>query len=288
MILQLLLDPSNELLLVSTERSKKIPPDTIVRSYNRYGTSEWTVVARIETRVASDVPKFFFLKYKVAPSLVPKPYAWGQLTVSSPDTYYLLCDFVETTGLNPDPDQLCAKLVALHKSSKSPTNMFGFHVNPLRGNLPLHATWSATWLDFFIQLFRGTLSLDQKINGERKGLGHLVERVIAHVVPQVLGPLEADGRTDGQTDGNIGTDPATGQIYIFDASSYYKHNEMEIAIWRPLPDSVVGSGVYVKTYLAQMGISEPRDQFEDRHRLYSACTALHAAACHNRFSAREE
>ncbi|KAG8410970.1 hypothetical protein J3459_016792 [Metarhizium acridum] len=89
-------------------------------------------------------------------------------------------------------------------------------------------------------------------------------------------------------DGNIGTDFKTGEVYIFDAISYYPHNEMEIAIWRSLPDSVVGSGVYLKTYLAQMGISEPAEQFEDRHMLYSACAALHAAACHDRSSAHEE
>ncbi|KAG8405966.1 hypothetical protein J3459_019432 [Metarhizium acridum] len=89
-------------------------------------------------------------------------------------------------------------------------------------------------------------------------------------------------------DGNIGTDFKTGEVYIFDAISYYPHNEMEIAIWRSPPDSVVGSGVYLKTYLAQMGISEPAEQFEDRHMLYSACAALHAAACHDRSSAREE
>ena len=89
-------------------------------------------------------------------------------------------------------------------------------------------------------------------------------------------------------DGNIGTDPETGQIYIFDASSYYAHHEMEVAIWRSRPNSNISSGVYLETYLAQMGISEPMEGFEDRHRLYSACTALHAAACHDRLSAREE
>jgi fructosamine-3-kinase len=88
--------------------------------------------------------------------------------------------------------------------------------------------------------------------------------------------------------GNIGTDFKTGEIYIFDASSYYAHHEMEIAIWRPIPNHVVGSGVYVKEYLAQMGISDPSEQFEDRQKLYSACTALHAAACHNRDSFRKE
>ena len=89
-------------------------------------------------------------------------------------------------------------------------------------------------------------------------------------------------------DGNIGTSSTTGEIYIFDASSYYAHNEMEIAIWRAHPMIVVGSGVYLETYLTEMGISEPVDQFEDRHKLYSACTALHAAACHDRPAAREE
>lgn len=97
-------------------------------------------------------------------------------------------------------------------------------------------------------------------------------------------------RTDhlGLWDGNTGTDPKTGEIHIFDASSYYAHNEMEIAIWCSLPNSFIGSNVYLKTYLAQMGISEPTEQFEDRHRLYSAHTALHAAVCHSRSSVYEE
>jgi protein-ribulosamine 3-kinase len=75
--------------------------------------------------------------YKAAPNLVPKLHAWGRLNVSNPNAYCFLCDFIEMTSQNPDPVQLCAKLVELHKSSKSPTNMFGFHVITCRGNLPL-------------------------------------------------------------------------------------------------------------------------------------------------------
>ncbi|KAH6632839.1 Fructosamine kinase-domain-containing protein [Chaetomium tenue] len=294
----------------------EFPPGTVVRSCNRYGASDWTVAARIETILASGEPKSYFLKcaeydqgramlegefhsmnelYKVAPNLVPKPHGWGQLTVSNPKTYYYLCDFIEFTGQKPDPFQLCEKLVALHKSSKSPTGMFGFHIKPLRGNLPLETTWNPDWLEFFIQLFRRSLALDQKVNGTWKDIGHLVELAIKHVVPRVLGPLGADGRSVKPSlihgdlwGGKIGTDSKTGKIYIFDASSYYAHHEMEIAIWRPHPASVVGSGVYVKEYLAQMGISEPAEQFEDRQKLYSACTALHAAACHNGDWFREE
>lgn len=209
----------------------ELPAGTTVYSCNRLGASEWTVVARIETRLVNDKRKSFFLKvilwetdkadanraqcaeyeqgramlegefhsmnelYKVAPNFVPKPHAWGQLTVLNPNTCYFLCDFIETTGQNLDPIQLCTELVTLHRASKSPTNMFGFHVNPLRGNLPLQTTWNPSWSDFFIQLFHGTLSLDQRINGPWKNLGQLVKGVTTHVVPQVLGPLETDGRS---------------------------------------------------------------------------------------------
>jgi protein-ribulosamine 3-kinase len=133
--------------------------------------------------------------YEAAPNLAPKPHAWGQLTVSNPKTYYFLCDFIELKSQKPDPVQLCEKLVALHKSSKSPTDMFGFHIKPLRGNLPLETTWNPSWSDFYVQLFRRTLALDQKVNGTWKDIGQLVELAITHVVPQVLGPLEADGRS---------------------------------------------------------------------------------------------
>ncbi|OIW25255.1 hypothetical protein CONLIGDRAFT_718125 [Coniochaeta ligniaria NRRL 30616] len=289
------------------------PPGTEVRSCNLYATSsEWTVIAKIEAKLAEhDETRFYFLKasnhygramlegefhsmtelYKVIPELVPKPHAWGQLSVSHPKTYYFLCDFIDMTNQAPDPVQLCSKLVALHRTSKSPTDMFGFHVTPLRGNLPLQTTWNPSWQDFFVQLLLGTLKLDQKINGTWKDLGQLVEWLIAHVVPQVLGPLEADGRTVKPAlihGGNIGTDSKTGEVRIFDASSYYAHNEMEVAIWRAVPNTLVGSGVYLKEYIAQMGVSEPAEQFDDRHKLYSACTALHAAACHNLDRFREE
>ena len=133
--------------------------------------------------------------YKAAPTLVPKPHAWGQLNVSNPDTYYFLCDFIEMTSQPPDPVQLCEKLVELHRSSKSPTGKFGFHIVPCRGNLPLQTAWNPSWVDFYIQLLRGSMQLDQEINGTWKNLEQLVNRLVTHVVVQVLGPLEADGRS---------------------------------------------------------------------------------------------
>ncbi|KAF2841756.1 hypothetical protein M501DRAFT_950654, partial [Patellaria atrata CBS 101060] len=167
---------------------------------------------------------------KAAPNLVPKPHAWGRLNVSHPNTYYFLCDFIKWTDQNPDSIQLCAKLVKLHKYSKSPTNMFGFHIVTLRGNLSPPTTWNSSWVEFSIQLLRGAVRLDQQINGTWKNLGHHVGRLITHLVPQVLGPLVADTRSVKPSlihrdlwDGNIKTGSETGEVCVFDASAYCAH-----------------------------------------------------------------
>jgi len=213
--------------------------------------------------------------HAAAPTLVPKPHAWGQVDVTEPTMYFFLCDFIELSDQNSDAVQLCSKLVALHKSTQSPNNLFGFHVNPLRGNLPLNTTWTASWKELFAQILRGTLASYQRVNGTRQGISQLVESVVEIVVAQVRDScLEAEGRSikpslvhgghfdatnSGTTEltaisdlwgGIIGTDARTGEVYFFDASSYYAHHEMEVAIWRYVPNTITGSGAYVEDYLA--------------------------------------
>jgi len=233
--------------------------------------------------------------YKTAPNFVPKPHAWGQLNIETPKTYYFLCDFIEMTNQNPDPVQLSTKLVQLHQSSKSPTGQFGFHINTCQGNLPQQTAWSSSWVNFYIQLVEGAMQLNREINGTWKNLEQVVRRLITHVVPKVLGPLEADGRVVKPTlihgdlwDGNVGTDFESGEIYAFDASVYYAHNEMEIAMWRAKFCKVLNSKIYTSSYLGRIGISEPAEQFDDRNRLYSCYMTLHESACHNGSSFREE
>ncbi|KAL8838170.1 MAG: hypothetical protein Q9176_005253 [Flavoplaca citrina] len=46
--------------------------------------------------ISSSVPKKIW--YKTAPKFVPKPYTWGKLNVSKPDTYFFLCDFIDSWG----------------------------------------------------------------------------------------------------------------------------------------------------------------------------------------------
>jgi protein-ribulosamine 3-kinase len=63
------------------------------------------------------------------------------------------------------------------------------------GTFHCRTAWNPSWVDFYVWLLRGSMRLDQEINGTWKNLGQLVDRLITHVVPQVLGPLEADGRS---------------------------------------------------------------------------------------------
>ena len=233
--------------------------------------------------------------YNTAPIFVPKPYTWGKLNVSNPDPNYLLSDFIEMTNQSPDPVQLCTKLVGVHQASISPTTMLGFHVNTCQGNLAQQTTWNSSWVDYYIQLVRGAMRLNTEIIGKWKNLEQCVDRLISHVVPQVPAPLESNGRVVKSClihgdlwEGNIGTDSETGEIYIFDASAHYAHNEMDIAMWRGTFNRVVSSKAYINNYLSKMGISEPVEQFGDRDRIYNIYHTLHESACHKGSSFWEE
>ena len=295
----------------------EFPQGCVVNAAYRYGASAWTVTGRVETTLADGTPKLFFVKYadgdtgrsmlqgeyhsmvelyRWAPGFVPQPYTWGQLNVTDPDTYFFVCEFIEMTTDDPDPVQLATKLAKLHLGSHSPTGKFGFPVPTCRGNVVQAVVpWQSSWVDFFIQIFQGIMDMNTKLNGEWKDLEPCVQRTIKYVVPQVLGPLEADGRKvvpyliHGDIwDGNVGTSLETGEVYVFDASVYYAHYELEIALWRGLVCKQLGARVYQTEYLAKMGVSEPAEQFEDRQRLYSAYMTLHASACHKGSSFREE
>lgn len=139
------------------------------------------------------------------------------------------------------------------------------------------------------------MKLNKERNGDWKDLEQRVDRLLTKVVPQLLGPLESDGRTVKPTlihgdlwDGNIGVSLENGGTYAFDSSAHYAHNEMEIAIWRTRSCKVLSQKEYIDAYISRMGVSEPVDQFEDRIRPYTCYLALHASACHHGSYFREE
>jgi len=277
--------------------SSQFPAGTKILSANRYGTSAWTVTARLDVELPEGRQERYFLKcatgdsgrllmegeynamselYKTAPNLVPKPHSWGKYRLlGGPDeTYFFLAEYVDMSNRVPEPNQLCSKLAQLHRSSVSPTGMFGFHITTCQGRIPQAVSWNKSWTDFFTTLLQHVMALDFETNGDWQELDQLEKRIISHVIPRLIGALERDGRTVKPClihadlwEGNTGTSYDTGDIYIFDSAAFYAHNEMEIGDWR-CHYNKIHNKVYTRTYLRHYGPSEPKEEWDDRNRMY--------------------
>jgi len=108
-----------------------------------------------------------------------------------------------------------------------------------------------------------------------------VERLITHVVPILLAPLEgliAPALIHGDFwEGNIDMCAAAGEVCVFDASACYAHAEMDVAMWRGKINNVVNADVYTDAYLDMVG-QERSEGFEDQGRLYAAYLTLHGGS----------
>ena len=272
------------------------PEGTKVLSADSYGSSAWTVTASINVELADGTPKRYFLKcatedggrammegefwsmtelYRTMPSRVPKPYAQGELQIKNPKTYFFLCEFIEMSSQIPDPDQLCALVADLHRTSVSPTGKFGAHIRTCNGRTPQATEWDSSWTLFFTKLISHVIALDFKTNGYWEELDEVERRVLLHVIPRLIGALETDGRVvkpclihGDLWEGNTRTSYETGDLFVFDAGSFYAHNELEIGDWR-CPYNKISAKIYTKTYLKFFGMSDPAEEWDDRNRMYS-------------------
>lgn len=275
---------------------EKFPPGTKILSANRYGTSAWTATARLDVELPDGSQERYFLKYaaedggrvmiegefnsmsalyNTMPTFVPKPHSWGKFCHGNHNTYFFISQFFDMSDRVPLPNQLCQKLAQLHRSSVSPTGKFGFHVTTCQGQTPQGSgCWEDKWADLFTKLLLHVVDLDFKINGYWEALDKLEKRVLSNVIPRLIGNLERDGRKikpclihGDLWEGNTGTSYDTGDIYLFDAGSFYAHNEMEIGNWR-CHYNKIHDEVYTRTYLKYYGPSEPEDEWDDRNRMY--------------------
>jgi protein-ribulosamine 3-kinase len=272
------------------------PEGSEVISAHSFGTSAWTTTARIKVRLSDGSEAKFFLKcategvgrtmmegefnamsehYKWMPDFVPKPHAWGKYSTSEPDTYFFLQQFVDMSDRVPDPDQLCRQLAKLHRTSISPTGEFGFHVTTCQGAQPQMVTWEKSWTVFFTKLLEHIASADFQINGRWEGLAELEQRLFDSVVPRLIGALERDGRTVRPClihadlwEGNTGTSYEDGKVRVYDSGAFYAHNEMEIGNWR-CHYNKIHNKIYTRTYLRNYGPCEPKEEWDDRNRMYS-------------------
>lgn len=228
--------------------------------------------------------------YGLMPDFIPQPFGFGRYKDPSPATYFYLSAFVAMdVATAPDPAEFTGRLAHMHKISKSPTGNFGFHVATCDGDRAHVVEWQESWAVFFRNLFLGVCDLDLKRNGPWPEYERAIQQMANKVIPRLLDPLQAEGRQlkpcliHGDIwEGNMGINLETGHSLLFDAGSYFAHNEMELGHWRCEFTSVFRSEVYMQEYLRHYPAAEPAGEFDDRNRLYSLKGAINYAAGHPR------
>jgi fructosamine-3-kinase len=107
------------------------------------------------------------------------------------------------------------------------------------------------------------IELDEAKNGEWPEFKMVCQLILDKVVPRLLEPLQSNGRTikpclvhGDLWDENTAMDMATGEPFIFDACSFYAHNEYEIGDWRAARHRL-SKPPYVQAYRQEYPESEP-------------------------------
>lgn len=132
--------------------------------------------------------------YKFMPSLAPKPYAWGRFKLAAPETHFFLCEFLNLSNDMPDPTRFSARVAELHHVSKSPTGNFGFPAPNCHGKIRQDLEWDSSWASFYTQLLTSLCIIEIGVNGPWPEYERVFEKVVSHVIPQLLEPLQSHGR----------------------------------------------------------------------------------------------
>lgn len=268
------------------------PKGSRVVALNKFDSSTWASTGLIDVKLPDGPQCRYFIKsasggegrvliegeyhalceiHKASPGVAPEPYAKGN---HRDDRYFFLTKYTGMENKLPDPEKLCSKLVRLHRQSVSPTGKFGFDVPTCQGRTAQALSWENSWTKFFTNLLSHVARLDHQVNGPWQELEMLQKRIFSHVIPRLIGALEADGRKvkpclihGNLWEGNTGTSAETGEVYIFDPASYFAHHEMEIGDWR-CHYNKIHDKIYTETYLQLEEPSEPREEWDDRNRMY--------------------
>ncbi|KAF9270585.1 fructosamine kinase [Marasmius fiardii PR-910] len=197
-----------------------------------------------------------------APGLAPKVFLSG----TENGRPYFVSEYKDIGTLSSASTSLAKRLATELHIHTSPEGKYGFHVPTYCGATRMKNGWFDTWEECFQDKIAELLGY-LKGQGGYKELCAKGEKVVNEVIPKLLGPLDIKPvLLHGDLwSGNVGTDSATGQPVIFDPSSYYGHNEADLAIAR-----IFGgfSGTFFAEYHKHLPKTVPVEQYELRGDLY--------------------
>ncbi|KAI1788827.1 fructosamine kinase PKL/CAK/FruK [Ganoderma leucocontextum] len=220
--------------------------------------------------------------YAAAPGSVPRMIDCGVIDSESkerdndPGRPYFLSEYKDIGPLSTAGAKVLGKRLAteLH-AFKSKDGRYGFHVSTYCGATRQDNGWFDTWPECFDALIGGLVD-KLRVQGGYDGLCKQTNQVRERVIPALLSPLDIQPvLLHGDLwSGNTGLDRSTGEPVIFDPSSYYGHNEADLAIGRMfggIPES------FYTTYHEYRPKSEPKDQYDLRQDLYQSYHYLNHA-----------
>ncbi|KAI0756838.1 fructosamine kinase PKL/CAK/FruK [Daedaleopsis nitida] len=207
-----------------------------------------------------------------APGLVPKLIDYGTIdkdTCEREDEIgrpFFLSEYKDIGPLSSTAAKVLGKRLATELHAYKGTQGFGFHVPTYCGATRQDNGWFETWPECFDALMGGLVDKLQA-QGGYDSLCSQVAEVRKQVIPSLLGSLVVQPvLLHGDLwSGNTGIDRATQEPVIFDPSSYFGHNEADLAIGRMfggIPER------FYTTYHEYLPKSEPQDQYGLRQDLY--------------------
>lgn len=129
--------------------------------------------------------------HAIIPDNIPRPVGYGVLAKDA-NKHFMISEFIDLIEELPPVAEFAGLVAKLHKDSVSPNGKFGFDV-PTSQSLQLENTWSDTWEEFFTRAFRGTVELEQQVQGENDELLDLAQQTCEKVIPRLLRPMKSRG-----------------------------------------------------------------------------------------------
>ncbi|KAK8135980.1 hypothetical protein PG984_003920 [Apiospora sp. TS-2023a] len=264
---------------------RALPAGSRITTASPHGQTNWSKGLRI-TVETDDKEETLFLKlieregaesmavgeytsqkelHQCIPENISPALAHGTLE-PNPGTAFFLTKFHDLRPGVIDPTRLATILTKLHRISSSPTGKFGFPVTTFKGYIPVNNAWTDTWEEFFARQFKHEIAWEQSVRGADAEMEQVAEEFFDKVIPRLLRPLQSEGRNINPVlchgdlwHGNIEFDVATQDPIMFDSCF-----DLSLMV---APRYDLGA-LHVAGYTKQMGVSEPREDFDDRLMLY--------------------